>query len=172
MYLGGAGVEGLSSTLQSIPDGKEGTAETLKAMRRLVKDNKKSLEIRDLAVKIIGGIGNKKDWFGQAKNVQEFVRDKIRYIRDINGIETLQTPQATLRLGYGDCDDKSILVAALLESIGHPTRFVAIGFSPDNFVHVYPQTRIGTKWVTLETTENVSIGWEPSGVKSRLIIDN
>jgi len=100
-----------------------------------------------------------------------FVRDSIRYVQDVNEIETVQEPQKTLEFGAGDCDDKATLLAALLESIGHPTRFVAIGFEPGIFSHVYVESRIGDSWVAMETTEPVEMGWEPdpSLIRARMV---
>jgi transglutaminase-like putative cysteine protease len=72
----------------------------------------------------------------------------------------------------GDCDDKSVLLAALLESIGHPTRFVAIGFQPDDFEHVFVETKIADRWISLETTEPVEIGWMPQHIRARLTVNN
>jgi hypothetical protein len=54
------------------------------------------------------------------------------------------------------------LLAALLESIGHPCRFVAVGYSRRNeFEHVYVETKIGHTWTALETTMDVPMGWAP-----------
>lgn len=140
-------------------------------MGGLVRAAKKSLPVRQTALSLVNG-NRQKDWSAEVKALHAFVRDNIRYLRDIRGVETLQTPDKTLEFGQGDCDDKSTLLAALLESIGHPSRFVAIGFAPDTYQHVYAETKIGDKWVSLETTEPVEMGWEPKGVRARLIFFN
>lgn len=93
-----------------------------------------------------------------------FVRDNIRYLQDPNGEERLEYPAQLLITRQGDCDDKATLLAALLESIGHPCRFVAVGYcQPGEFEHVYVETRIGPRdnWVACETTLNVDLGWAP-----------
>lgn len=162
---------GLKSGLSMIPDGKPGTLATLKLMRSLTRQYKTSLPIRSLAVELTRG-NAQKDWQGEVKSIQEFVRDRIRYVKDVVDVETLQTPDKTLLIGAGDCDDKSVLVAALLESIGHPTRFVAITFDDLDYSHVYPETLIGKSWISVETTEPVSVGWQPAGVLSRMIVHN
>lgn len=161
----------MTATLQAIPDGKAGTVATLKVMREVTKAGKTSLPVRNTALSIISALPQK-DWFNEVKLLHKYVRDQVRYVRDIRGVETVQTPDVTLKLKAGDCDDKSVLLASLLESIGHPTRFVAIGFAPDDFVHVYVESRIGTGWIPLETTEPVEIGWAPRNVVSRLSINN
>ena len=161
----------MNATLQAIPDGKAGTVATLKIMKSITKAGKTSLPVFNTARALISHLAQK-DWFNEVKVLHRFVRDQIRYVKDVKGVESVQTPDVTLSIKAGDCDDKSVLLAALLESIGHPTRFVAIGFQPDDFVHVYVETRIGTSWLPLETTEPVEVGWSPQGVKARLSIYN
>lgn len=164
-------IEGLTARLGFIPEGREGTIATLRLMRDLVRRGKTSLNIRSLAVSLTAGVPSK-DWLGEIRVLHRFVRDSIRYVRDIRDVETLHDPETVLKIGSGDCDDKAVLLASLLESIGHPTRFVAIGFVPEEYSHVYVETLIGKKWVPLETTEPVEVGWVPENVVSRLIIHN
>ncbi len=161
----------LTSNLQSIPHGPEGVYVTLRVMRSMVRQGKQNIALRKKALDLTRGL-DQKDWLGEVKRLHRFVRDNIRYIRDIQGIETVATPETTLELGQGDCDDKSVLLATLLATIGHPTRFVAVGFRPRHYAHVYVETKIGNKWIPLETTEPVEVGWSPKGVMSRMQIFN
>jgi len=159
-------------TLQAIPDGPKGINQTLRIMRQLTRDGKRQYSpFRELALSLVERNGNK-DWYGEVRDVYQFVRDKIRYVKDIRGIETLATPEMTLQIGQGDCDDKSVLLATLLESIGHPTRFVALSFTPGNYAHVLVESKIGDKWIPLETTEPVTMGWTPPGVINRMVVFN
>ncbi len=98
-----------------------------------------------------------KDYLSEAKAIHAFVRDKVRYVRDPNKVETLHTAEQILRQGQGDCDDKTILVCALLETIGHPTKIVAVGFDR-GYCHVYPQVNIRGTWYTVECTEPWQFG--------------
>jgi transglutaminase-like putative cysteine protease len=116
-----------------------------------------------------------KDWTGQVKAIHRYVRDQIRYVMDPAGIETLSTPMRLIEIGAGDCDDKSILLASLLEAVNHPTRFVAIGMSGGTLEHVYVETKIGDEWIPLETTEPMEAGilpFAPEEVKNRYVIHN
>lgn len=167
MYLGNSP----PSLLTALPEGKAGVVKTLKIMRSVVRQGKKNPAVRQAAVEITQGL-RQKDWIGEVKALWSFVRDRIRYLKDIRGVETIQTPERTLENAQGDCDDKSVLLASLLESIGHPTRFVAIGFTPGKYSHVYVETKIGNKWISLETTEPVNIGWKPPGITNALVIYN
>jgi transglutaminase-like putative cysteine protease len=122
------------------------------------------MAIRGLALQLTNrGFGTstglaQKDFGGEARRLFEFVRDKIRYVKDIDGIETLHPAEWVLSIGAGDCDDKSILLSALLLSIGHTPRFVAVAFAPDEFSHVWVQDYVSGGWVDLEATENLSFG--------------
>lgn len=160
-----------TSTLMMIPSGKEGIIATLKIMRQCVRDGKKTLAIRVKAMELLQGIPPK-HWGAEISALFYFVRDDVRFTRDIRGVETIQTPDKTLEFGQGDCDDKSTLLASLLESVGHPTRFVAVGFQPGEYEHVYVETRFGEGWLPLETTDPVEPGWYPPGVVSKLVIHN
>lgn len=149
-----------------IRSGKKGIWDTLKIMGGLVRAGKNSGAIRARAAAIVAPC-SPKDWKCEAVTAHAWVQNNIRYLRDITDTETVTTPEKTLELGAGDCDDQSILLASLLESIGHPTRFVAIGFEPNIFSHVYVETLIGTVWVPLETTEPVEAGWSPDPLAIR-----
>ena len=113
-----------------------------------------------------------KNYRGEVATLHNWVKEEIRYIKDIRDVETIQTPVQTLRLRQGDCDDKSSLVASLLESIGHRTRFVAVGFTPDSLSHVFVQTKIGKSWISVECTENWPLGAMPSGIKNVMLQNN
>ena len=161
----------LTSSLQIIPSGPAGVYHTLRIMRDLTRHGKRDIVIRQKALELTGSL-NQKDWLGEVKSLHRFVRDNIRYIKDIRGVETVAYPDITLECAQGDCDDKSVLLASLLESIGHPTRFVAVGFRPENYSHVYVETRMSDKWIGLETTEPVNVGWQPKGVMARMVVSN
>lgn len=158
--------------LGTIPQGESGTRATLRVMRDLVRRYKRHPRIRNTALELTAGLPPK-DWLAEVRAVFAFVRDRIRYVRDVRGLETVQTPDATLDLEQGDCDDKSTLLSALLESIGHPTRFVAVGFTPSGqFSHVYVETRVGMSWIALDATMPYEAGWRPPGAKARMIVHN
>lgn len=163
--------------LLQIPDGIAGIRETLKVARRMVRQSVRSdPRVRDCASDLVREVPGK--CFNQEVSaVYYYIRDFIRYQKDILNIETLQTPGETLARGYGDCDDHAILICALLHSIGHLTRFMAIGLTPDSLVHVYAQVCLGNPndkraWLSLDTTEKQCPGWEPPGIRNRLSISN
>lgn len=129
---------------------------------------KKNLSIRNKALALTQGL-RQKDRIGEIRALFDYVQNNIRYVRDIREVETLQFPEQTMSQESGDCDDKSTLLASLLESIGHPTRFVAVGFKPGHYSHVFVDTRIGQNgWLTLDTTEPHPMGWRPPGIVEAL----
>lgn len=138
-------------------------------MAKLAKAGKTNIEIREKALELTRYL-RPKDWGGQVHALFEFVRDQIRYTRDVFGVETVHTPEQILKTEQGDCDDKSILLAALLQSIGHPAQFVAVGFrQAGQFEHVFVQTKMGQRWISLDATEPVRMGWEPPRIVTRMI---
>lgn len=162
------------TSLGEIPPGEPGTRATLNAMRAMVRRFKSDDRIRTAALDLVRGLPPKQ-WLSEVRALFEFARDAIRYTRDIKGVETLQTPVATLELEAGDCDDKSTLLAAMLEAIGHPTRFVAVGFvSPYAYSHVYVETRVGRNWIALDpTVATARVGWAPPQTAlARMVVHN
>lgn len=133
-------------------------------MADLARKGLRDQRIRNLAVQIttdgfLSGAGlQQKDFEGEAERLHAFVRDQIRYVRDTDGVELLHDPVTLLETGAGDCDDKAILLASLLGSIGHQTRFVAVAFEPDIYSHVWVQDYLGGAWVDLEPTEPLPSG--------------
>lgn len=148
--------------LHGIPGGSAGTRATLRIMRDLTREWRVHPKLRQLAKKIVQPCPPKSARCEVAR-IHAFVSNKIRYLGDVAGVETVQAPDVTLRDRCGDCDDQAVLVASLLQSIGRPARFIAIGIRPGQFAHVYTETPIGPDWVAVETTEK---GW-PLGRKPR-----
>lgn len=168
--------------MMTIPAGTAGTKETLRIMRRLTNEGKKSPLVRQVAVYLTQDL-DQKDRLAEIYAVYNFVRDRIRYVRDIRGVETLHTAEKILQNKSGDCDDKSVLIASLLEALGFKTRFVAVGFSlpkkslfgkykARGYSHVLAEVFLVGKWIPLETTEPVELGWFPDRARSALVIYN
>lgn len=159
-------------SLRGIPEGMPGAIATLRAMRQLVLDSLRDpgQQIRETAL----GIISSDSYVQQVRDVQDWIQNHIRYVLDptdsTGGVELVQTPQKTLDYAAGDCDDQSVLVAALLSAIGHPSRFIAVGFNGDSLSHVLTQTKIGDHWVSVETIRLQPLGWFPPGVTSHYIL--
>lgn len=170
MYLGDATPKpDFRTTLGNLPDGEAGVRATLNIMKAIKNQYKKLPTIRNQAISIIQN-APQKSFMQEIKSLHAFVRDSIRYTRDIAGVETVQTPDVTLYLRAGDCDDKSVLLATMLESVGHISRYFAMGTRPGRLTHVFVETKFDNKWVALDPTEPFPAGWRPPGIVERMIV--
>lgn len=143
-----------------LPPGLAGVRQTMLVMRRLVIAGKQHPLIRFWAVQLTAG-RPQKDFAGEVRDVFAFVRDGIRYLHDTTDTEVLHTAERVLQQRAGDCDDKVILLCAMLESLGHDTRLHAVGFRPGDLSHVYCDVKLGGRWVALDATEPAPMGWAP-----------
>ena len=91
----------------------------------------------------------------QAKALFYFVRDNFQYVSDPNSFEYVKDARESLATKALDCEDSSILLSSLLESIGIKTR---LAFIPG---HVYVQAylpgalkryKTEDSWVNLDAT--------------------
>lgn len=148
-------------SIRAIPDGADGIRATVDEMVRMTREYRTDPIVRSLAESIVAGLPNHGYW-AEVEAIRKWVQRNIRYTMDVFDVETLKTPLALLRERFGDCDDMTTLTGTLLQSIGHPVRYVAVGPEhPENFEHVYLRTKIGNRWIGVETTEDVPLGWEP-----------
>ena len=157
------------AALSGIPDGTAGSIATMRIMRGLVRNAVRDPQqkIRETALAILRGVNS---FSAQAQALQQWVQANIEYRRDPVDAELIQTPQVTLQLKAGDCDDQAVLMAALLQATGHPAQFIAVGMNGNPLSHVLAQTLIGTSWVAVETIERRPLGWMPPGITSRYIL--
>ena len=163
MYLGMQSFDpaALLAQVQPLPGGASGVARTVAQMRRLVREGRRHPAIRAAALSVISSLPPR-DTEGEARALFEFVRDQIRYVRDVHATETLSQAPITLATMAGDCDDQVILLGALLESIGLPTRFVLSAHQmPGELDHVCLEVLAGDEWRGCDPTEPVPFGWLP-----------
>lgn len=103
---------------------------------------------------------------GLARAVQRYAQDHIRFFRE--DPERFVSALRTLQWGFGDCDDKSIFIATVLNSFRIPTRLVFIRYAfrrTDGEIkrvsHVYPEAQLGGRWVALESVHPWPMGKSP-----------
>jgi hypothetical protein len=159
-------------TITPISGGTKGTRQTLDRMKQItwksLRHPKHSALIRMAAAKAILDMKcPPKDYLCEYDAIHTFVRDNIRWTRDARRHETLQWPARTLAMGIGDCDDKSMLEAAMLLHVGFPgVGFKAIGANPtvrDQYTHVYIiADPVGNdQWIASDpTVSKAKLGWE------------
>lgn len=105
-----------------------------------------------------------RDWEGESHAVFEWVRSNIRYTRDPEGLELFRKPLRTIQLGLADCDDMSILICALLGTIGHTLLLRVIGVTSNEPEHIYPVDLLPPgnpdHAIALDATRPEPMGWE------------
>lgn len=197
--LGGDSGTGLAHQLESLPvtdGGLDAVRATLRKMAAVIRKYSSDVTTGTLARQLCTGAGvtDQRQSRRLCINIlQAFVRDHIAYFFDPLYTEQLQTPPYTLSVGTGDCDDKTILLIAMLSSIGYDTELLAVGgvgqgwqASPGNpvdpsqpppFSHVLGAVRCGPLrggnlppfldgWLTLETiVPGVGPGWRAPGIR-------
>lgn len=141
----------------SLPEGQDASVDATVALMADMAKGKfgaRSPKIRAAAINIINGIdpisGERigpsvanKDYFGMLEAIHNYVRDNIRYVKDVVGQETLSYPEEILFNSRAeDCDGMTTLEMALLGSIGIRSYPVVIGLVPNHFSHVYLHAEI------------------------------
>lgn len=129
-----------------LPNGQRGNLKTVDMIIKVARARSRHPLVRELTLRVLETAGIKsQDYVNEAIAVGNFVKNKVRYVRDIQGVETLHDPLTLidqLRRGeaQGDCDDMSLLIASMLLSIGHQP-YLAIVQYHDNpfggFNHIY-----------------------------------
>lgn len=124
-----------------LPRGYAGTQKTIGYIIDLVKAGAKDFGVRQTAIDILFQHAIRaKDYVGEIRALFEWVQNNVRYTRDIHRVELLHTARRMLELRAGDCDDMTILLAAMLKAIGHPVRLALVGFNPRRkalFTHIF-----------------------------------
>jgi transglutaminase-like putative cysteine protease len=151
--------------LGRIPKGYAGTRKTVELIARLVKEGAKDFCVRQTAIEILIQHGVRpKDYLGEIRALFEWVKCNVRYTRDIHRVELLHTARRMLELRAGDCDDMTILLCAMLKSVGHPVRLALVGFNPRKkklFTHIYLEVFYKGWWIPLDPTVKHPMGWAP-----------
>jgi hypothetical protein len=154
---------------ESIPQlpGAAGIVQTMGLMRAMTNQAIDHPIIRQHAARATEHVtrGHQKE---QALAIGEWVRAKVRYVPDPLHKENLTNP-ATMaeaihqgKKVFGDCDDMSMLVAAMGKSIGLQPIFHGVG--REKFHHVYTEIA----GVAIDPT--VSFGVKPFDARRRISV--
>lgn len=136
-----------------------------------ISEGKRDPYIRQIAGQVLTGkiagieAVASRDWWGEAKALFEYTRQNIRYTRDPLEVELYQRPRRSLSQGIGDCDDQTIFLGAILQSVGYPVTIKVIGLKGSNvFQHVYLLVGLPPhdpkKWEPLDPSRPEDAGWE------------
>ena len=148
--------------------GVAGIVQTISLMKAMTNQAITHPLIRQHAVRATEHVarGNQKD---AALAIGEWVRAKVRYVPDPLHNEHLTNP-ATMaeaidkgKKVFGDCDDMSMLVAAMAKSIGMQPTFHGVGRG-EKFHHVY------TEVAGVAVDPTVSFGTKPFAARRRISV--
>lgn len=158
----------------TIPKGYSGTLATAGHIVRLIRQGAKDFQVRRTAVAIFRQYGIRpKDYMGEVAALFDWVKRNIRYTRDIYKVELLHSARRMLQLRAGDCDDLTILLAAMLEATGHPVRLVLMGVNPRKpkvFSHIYLEVQVRGRWIALDASMDRPVGWAPKAVVKKCVL--
>ena len=152
-----------------IPGGIEGLRATVKSMSALACIGSREEAITTLAHDLSSTRPLK-----TLENIFAFVTHNVHYMLDPVDVELVKSPTRTLLDRTGDCDDYSVLLAALLRASQIPTRFVVVRTNGhDFFNHVFPEASIddAATWIALDATlPEPRVGKIADGILSRTTI--
>jgi len=155
-YVTGVGSESLLGYRARLLDGDRGTAQTIRLMRQLVDRALSDPGFVRFASDVVRNVPEH-DQLGEVTAIFSWVQSNIRYTMDPVSKEKLYPPQELLKIRAGDCDDTSMLMAALCLAIGYPARLITVSASPDapeQFSHVYCEVELppgSGRWMALDT---------------------
>lgn len=159
--------------LRRIPKGYAGTMRTASHVKRLIREGAKDFYVRQKAIDILLARGVRpKNYLGEIAALFEWVQRNVRYTKDPFRVEVLHTPRRMLELRAGDCDDMTILLGSMLESVGHPVRLVLTGpnaFQPRLFSHIYLEVNHRGRWIPCDATMPHALGWSPRAPVKQII---
>lgn len=141
------------------------TAQTIRLMRRYAEEDATS----PLVYSYLHG---RRDALATCRHIFEIVRNRVRYTHDEelarydeDQPEVLVRPVdlLSMRVPSGDCDDFSMLTAALLLAAGIPCSYRTVAAdptAPDTYSHVYVIAHLPEGDLALDTSHGQYAGWE------------
>lgn len=128
-----------------VRNGKMGSIDTVSLMCKIAREESTNKEVRDFAIEILNHYGTSShNHLDEAVAIGTYIRDHVRYVKDIDNVEMLTQPRLLMQrieggVARGDCDDMALLTATLLLSIGIVPYFKIVRWTETsgNFNHIY-----------------------------------
>jgi len=134
-------------------------AEQVAYLRAVVDVYREREWLRRLALHIAFDVYKceRKDKAAQAVAIGQWVKDHVTYVEELP--ERFITPLRVLSAPHpaGDCDDFTVLIASLCESLGIRCALVAAAWK-GGYRHIWPEAHDGRKWVRLDATMREPVG--------------
>lgn len=148
-------------------------------MVRYARESQRDPAIRLFAETLIQNI-SPKDYLSEMLAIYYAILKYTRYASDPRTVELVKRPELVVKqIAAGqvpsiDCDDMSVLQAALLMSLGREVRYVTAAFANNfhgnerQFSHIYVQAREprSNQWVTLDPVAAEEVGQMLSRIKA------
>jgi hypothetical protein len=153
-------------------DDEAATAQTIGRMREYATADSVSPIVRRAAY---AAIGDERDARRQAERVFHWIQRRVRFVEDaelVRGLsgtadedEVLVRPVDLLTMPQpcGDCDDFSMLCAAMLRALGIASEFITVAAdrsAADMYSHVYVCAQLPGGPLALDTSHGRYPGWE------------
>ncbi|WP_322607383.1 transglutaminase domain-containing protein [Pontiella agarivorans] len=117
------------------------------------------VDYRDEQINILATrevIGSRDDELEKTKALLSFVSNEIYYVSDPNdGVEYAKDPIQTIIAGGGDCEDQTLVLCSLLESVGLKTYIAFTAY------HVFALVQFDMKYPELKVEPYVYIDGHP-----------
>lgn len=130
-----------TTDIAQLPEWRTETSEgdvkhTLQLMLRAIRESATAVApiAKRLAVQANGS------QLAAAKLVYDYVQSHVKYVNDKPGVEQIHTAQRTLAQGFGDCDDMTIVAAAILNVM----RGIDSRLDTDITINIIQQNNSGT----------------------------
>lgn len=88
------------------------------------------------------------------RNVWTVVKRNLKYRPDLPGHEVVKSPGALVTMGVGDCKSFSILIGAILKSLGFKYVYRFSAYEKGDVTHVYPVAFLNGKEVILDAVHS------------------
>lgn len=140
------------------------TPTKIREVREAIKQARVNPEIRNLALRIIGGT-QERDYRGQVQGIYRWMRQNIRFVRDPLHVDVLYRPLQLLESGAGDCEDHVTLMCSLANAVGIPAKLRVISRDGENYTHIYGIYKTNSVYTPADTTAPISFGSELPSIR-------
>jgi hypothetical protein len=135
-------------------------SDQIEFLREMVDAYRGLAQMRALARDIVFRVYNceARNEVGYALAIADWVQRHVTYVREMP--EEFQTPVATVAMGFGDCDDISVLICCLCEAVGIETELVGMEWdTPEGrgFGHIFARAVFGRYRVPLDATLEIPV---------------
>lgn len=126
-------------------------------------------DLRQFTVSLLGDFTKSSGDYSHAERIFTWVQSNIKFVNDIEGVETLQTSRVTLKNGFGDCDCLTILLGSMYRCIGYQFGLIVVQLAgAGDYNHIFgtvkvlkPYESAGFYYVDA-TNKNEGFGWTVS----------